>query len=189
MSAARKEIHKKMREQVKKRTYHKNPDGRIVIPLVVSDDTDFLSVFSENTTPIISSDIAEYIAEKTNYLPPREPLHLQIRSSCISEEEQATYRTAIREHYLTEYIRNRHEWLRNTVLSAVLAAAGLLLLFLTVWLDESIGMPVWTEVADIAAWVFVWESVDVFVFRNHEVRREICRCCTGMDMTIAFTEM
>jgi len=182
-----KEARRVRKEQIRKRTYQRDNEGRIVIPLIVSDDADFLSVFSENTTPTISTDVAEYIAEKTDYLPSREELHLQIRSDCIVGQEQEVYRTAIREHYMTQYIRNRHEWLRNTVLSAVLAAAGLLLLVLTVMLDEYVGMPVWTEVADIAAWVFVWESVDVSVFRNHEVRREIRRCIKGMDMTIEFT--
>ncbi|MBR4000492.1 MAG: hypothetical protein IKI93_19365, partial [Clostridia bacterium] len=64
-----------------------------------------------------------------------------------------------------------------------------LLLVLTVLLDEYVGMPVWTEVADIAAWVFVWESVDVFVFRNHEVRCEILRCLSGIDMKVEFIDI
>ena len=189
MSASRREIRRKLKEEIKKRIYRRDSEGRIIIPLIVSDDADFLSVFSENSTPMISSDVSDYISEQTAYLLPNEDIHLQIRSSCISVEEQQLYRTAIREHYLTQYIRNRREWFRNTVLSAVLAAAGILLLVLTVLLDEYVGMPVWTEVADIAAWMFVWESVDVFVFRNHEVRWEILRCLSGIDMKVEFIDV
>ena len=188
MNTSRREIRRKLKEEIKKRTHQRDSDGRIVIPMIVSDDTDFLSVFSENSTPTISSDVSDYISEQTAYLPTNEDIRLQIRSNCISEEEQQLYRTAIHEHYLTQYIRNRREWFRNTLLSAVLAIVGILLLILTVFLDESVGMPVWTEISDIAAWVFVWESVDVFVFRNHEVRCEILRCLSGIDMKVDFID-
>lgn len=185
-SAERRKIHKELKKQISKRTYPRDEENRIIIPLTVTDDSDFLSVFSEDGTPHISWDVADYLAENTNHLPPTERLHLQIRSDCITPEEQEIYRTAIREHYLTQYIRNRRERIRNTILSAVLASAGILLLMLTVFLDEQFGMPVWTEVADIAAWVFVWESVDVFVFRNHDVRMESMRCVNGLDMLVDF---
>ncbi|MBR5311958.1 MAG: hypothetical protein IKU40_03640 [Clostridia bacterium] len=182
----RRRIRRELRKQIRSRIYPRDADDRIIIPLTVTDDSDFLSVFSEYGTPHICADVADYLAEKTDYLPPTERLHLQIRSNCITQEEQEIYRVAIREYYMNQYIRNRRERIRNTVLSAVLAAAGLLLLVLTGFLDERFGMPIWTEAADIAAWVFVWEAVDVSVFRNYSVRIESMRSVNGIDMLVEF---
>ena len=44
-------------------------EGRVIIPMTVRDDSDFLSPFSEGATPLISTDVAEYLEEKTEELP------------------------------------------------------------------------------------------------------------------------
>ena len=186
MLKKRKIIRKTLKKEIKNHIYQKDEEGRIIVPITVCDDTDFLSVLSESDAPIISSDVAEYLAERTEYLPPSEAVRLQIYSNCIDAEEQKVYEKAIREHYETRYIQSRREWIRNVIVSVVLAASGLGLLFLTAFLDERFGLPVWTELADIVSWVFLWESVDVSVFGNHEVRRDCLRCLNGLEMKIEF---
>ena len=44
--------------------YKRDKQDRIIIPMVVQEDNDFLSVFAETETPLISTDIAEYLEEK-----------------------------------------------------------------------------------------------------------------------------
>ena len=162
------------------------PDGRTIIPMTVRDDSDFLSPFSEGAAPLISTDVAEYLEEKTEDLPRRTELILQIRSSCIDPEEQAAYRLGVREFYLIRYLSVRRELRRNLLLAFTLAAAGMLLLLTAHLIDTYLGFPYWTELTDIVAWVFVWEAVDVLVFGSHDLRTQKLRCLSFMDMKIEF---
>ena len=59
-------------------------------------------------------------------------------------------------------------------------------LFLMLFIDMHYGDPFWTEIVDIFAWVFVWESVDVFAFRCHDLRVERLRCLRFIDMKLEF---
>ena len=62
--------------------------GGRVVNMIVKDDTDFLSVFSESETPVISGEVAEFIENRTMTMPPKEQLTLKIHSDCIDENEK-----------------------------------------------------------------------------------------------------
>lgn len=186
MKHAMRVIQSHVKEEAKNREYRKDENGRITVPLIVKDDSDFLSVFSENEIPIISSDIADYIESKTNAIDPDEPLSLKVFSNCIDEEEQEAYRKGVKEYYLGEYITTQKELRRNTILAFVLLITGLIALYVMNLIDAYWGSSYWTEVVDIVAWVFVWESVDTFVFGTYELRTMRKRCLTYIDMIIDF---
>ena len=170
----------------KEREYKRDENGNIVIPLVVQDDSDFLSVFAETETPLISTDIAEYLEEKTEDIPADEPLVLRIRSSCIDPVEQEAYRKGVKEYYFTKYLANRSDLRRNTLFAVVLAATGLLILLFAYLIDGWFGSPYWTEVADTVAAVFIWESVHVAAFGSFELRKQRLRCLALMAMEMEF---
>lgn len=173
-------------QKAAKREYKRDEQGRRIIPMTVQDDADFLSVYAEGDTPLIAADIADYLEEKAGNLSPLEALVLRIRSSCIDPDEQNQYREGVKEYYLTRYISCRKELRRNNFLAAFLAITGMLTLIVMSLIDTWTGSAFWTEVVDIIAWVFIWESVDVFAFRNHELREERLRCLSFMDMEIEF---
>ena len=128
MKQKMKKLLREVDRKAKEREYKRDENGNIVIPLVVQDDSDFLSVFAETETPLISTDIAEYLEEKTEDIPADEPLVLRIRSSCIDPVEQEAYRKGVKEYYFTKYLANRSDLRRNTLFAVVLAATGLLIL-------------------------------------------------------------
>lgn len=181
-----KKLLREINQKSKERAYKRDENGKIIIPFVVQDDSDFLSVFAESETPLIGTDVAEYLEEKTDELPLGEPILLRVRSSCIDPAEQEAYRTGIREYYMIRYLSCRKELRRNTFIAALLAATGMLALFVMHLIDLWTGSSFWSEVVDIIAWVFVWESVDVFAFRNHELRKERLRCLSLMAMELEF---
>lgn len=45
-----------------------------------------------------------------------------------------------------------------------------------------------SEVTDIVAWVFLWESVDIHVFRNHSLRRDVRRYEALENMQVEYEE-
>ena len=150
--------------------------------MTVQDDSDFLSVYSEYDTPVISTEVAEFIENSTHSLRPSQPLTLQIHSDCIDDRERQDYRAAIREYYEGKYIASKKEFRFSITAVLVLALAGIITLALAFQIDHHI----WSEVVDIAAWVFLWEAVDIAVFRNRESNRMRKRYLSYMCMKVEY---
>ena len=81
-----------------KQQYKRDNENRIVIDMTVKDDSDFLSVFSQSDTPVISSEVAEFIENSTDSILPKEQLTLRIHSDCIDDNEKVLYRESIKEY-------------------------------------------------------------------------------------------
>jgi hypothetical protein len=156
-----------------------------VVRMIVKNDDDFLSVFSASEAPVISAEVAEFIESSTISLPPHKPLSLHICSNCIDEEEKRVYRQAIQTYYAERYRANEQERKRSTRVVLLLALVGILILSLALFLD---GMAhfLWAEVIDIAAWVFLWEAVDIGAFHNRDLRIKRARYRTYMTMQIEY---
>lgn len=95
----RKEIKREAKKQSSERKYLRDADGRVIINMTVKDDTDFLSVFSTGDTPVISSEVAEFLENSTQSIRPKEQLILKIHSDCIDDNEKKEYGRAIKEYY------------------------------------------------------------------------------------------
>lgn len=160
----------------------RDEQGRVILNMTVQDDSDFLSVFSESEAPVISTGVAEFIDNALRAVPPREPVVLRIRSSCIDEEEKPRYEAAIKEYYAERYLANAAELRRNRLLALLLLLVGVIVLAFAFRIEHRI----WAEVVDIAAWVLVWESVDVSLFRSHAARAAGVRCLALMNMEIQY---
>ncbi len=152
----------------------------------VKDDSDFLSVFSRDDSAVISSEVAEFIENSASIIHPKEELTLRIHSNCIDDDEKLTYTRAIRSYYLEKREANKIEIRRNYIISLILLIAGIAVLafsiFLNVWADSLI----WSEVIDIAAWVLLWECVDICVFKNMLLRINRRRYSAFISMIIEF---
>lgn len=179
------ETRKKTNEQFKKRRYKKDDDGRVIINMVVKDDSGFLSPFSENDAPSISSEVAEFLENETKTMLPRQLLTLRIKSNCIDDVEKELYIRAINEYYTRTYIVNEKEIKRNNVLSVILFITGLIILTIAIAFSNII----WSEVLDIAAWVFLWETVDVAVFKIRYQKMQRYRYLSFLSMKIEYYDI
>lgn len=139
-------------------------DGNIIVNMTVKNDDDFLSVYSTNEVPVISSEVAEFLENSTDSALPRDSFTLRIYSDCIDEAEKEEYASAIKEYYAEKYLANKNERKRNGIVITALSILGILVLALAFQIDHA----VWSEVVDIAAWVLLWEAVDIGVFKNRE---------------------
>ncbi len=147
----------------------RDEQNRVVINMTVKDDGNFLSVYSQSDMPVISSEVADFLETSVFAVPPTEELTLKIKSDCIDESEKIVYEKAIKEYYRGRNIHNERELKRNNLISFVLAVVGVLVLAFAVFVD-SLGANIWAEVVDIAAWVFLWEAVDMQFFKSRELK-------------------
>ena len=72
------------------------------------------------------------------------------------------------------------------MLVSLLGFVGVLILALAVYIGYHYDSPVWTEVIDIVAWVFVWEAVDIGAFQNRTLRVNRMRYQKLAEMDVRF---
>ena len=149
--------------QMKARKYKRDDSGRVIIQMNVKDDANFLSEFSESATPVISTEVAEFIENETNAVPPNEEFTLQIYNDCIDDREEKVYSVAIKEYYMQKYIANEREIKRNRFAVLLLGITGIIVLAAELIFDYRVGNALWSSVIDIVAWVLLWEAVDIGV--------------------------
>ena len=149
--------------QMKARKYKRDDSGRVIIQMNVKDDANFLSEFSESATPVISTEVAEFIENETNAVPPNEDFTLQVYNDCIDDREEKVYSAAIKEYYMQKYLANDREIKRNRFAVLLLGIAGILVLAAELIFDYRVGNALWSSVIDIVAWVLLWEAVDIGV--------------------------
>lgn len=181
-----KEIKREAKRQSSERKYKRDADGRVIINMTVKDDTDFLSVFSIGDTPVISSEVAEFLESSTHSVLPKEQLTLRIHSNCIDDNEKEEYRQAIKEYYTERYIANKRELKRNAMIALLLTLAGVVALVTAFLIEYQTANLIWTEIVDIIAWVFLWEAVDISAFKNRGLRLKRFRCLAFMAMKIEY---
>ena len=134
----------------------------------------------------ISPAFAEFLDGQTSALRPKDPILLRIHSDCIDEEEKKTYEGALREHALRRYRAASREMKKNAAIAAVMFAVGVLGLVATVLCKLFADNPVFSEILDIFAWVFVWEAVDLFFLQRAALRASLSRALRLYDAKIQF---
>lgn len=160
----------------------RDSDGRAVINMTVHNDDDFLSPYSVNNTETISSEVADFLQNAAMAYHPKEKLTLRISSSCIDENEKRIYTKAIKNYFNLHFIENARELKRNTISSIIMMIIGVLGLAFMIF-GEKLGFPsILIECIDIFAWVFIWETVDLFFISRSLLKLKLRRL-------IAFTEI
>jgi hypothetical protein len=179
-------------KRIKERMYTRDEKGRIIVPVTIRDDENFLSSYTKSDIPIINSDISNYLDSLIEFLPPAEILHFQIRSNCINPEEQKIYKEAIKEYFLTQYSKSRRQFKRNLRMGVITSLIGALLILITYLIapgeSGTIIQKATTEAVNIAAWVFFWEALDILLMQNYECRRNRKIYATALMSKIEFIE-
>ena len=99
-----------------------------------------------------------------------------------AKERVRIIHSCLKEYYSEKYIASKKELRFNLVATLMLAFSGIVALILAFLVDHSI----WSEVIDIAAWVFLWEAVDIWFFKNREGRITRKRCLSYIDMRVEY---
>ena len=168
-----------------KKTRLRDEGGNVIIDMTVKNDDGVLSPYSGVGAPTISSDVADFIENSTHSLSPKESYTLRIHSDCIDDGERQEYDTAIREYYTEKYFANRRDQRANRIIALILLAVGILVLSVAFHIEHH----VWSEVVDIAAWVLLWEAVDIWVFKIRELNVSALRYLAYMNMNVEYKEI
>ncbi len=160
--------------------------GRVVIDIHVNDDSNFLSPYSQKDMPIISEDVASFLENSTDCIPHKECLSLNFHSNCIDEQEQVVYKKAIKNYYNNRLVSAKRELGKSFLIAAILAVMGIITITVAQVIGYYFESVIWAEVIDIAAWVFLWEAVDIFVFRTRSLQLNKKRYLSFITMNIEY---
>lgn len=168
--------------------YERDEEGRIVIKMKVSDDSNFLSVFSDSETPVINGDVAEFLENATCSVNANEKLTLKIFGDCIDENEKVVYKDAIKEYYKKRFAENESKKRRYNFMALWLAIFGIFVLAASIFIGYRLESAIWAEVVDIVAWVLLWEATDIKFFTMREISNMQKRYSAFIDMKIEYTD-
>ncbi|MCM1289227.1 MAG: hypothetical protein NC132_01010 [Corallococcus sp.] len=150
----------------------KHQDEVSVIDMTVLNDDGFLSPYSPTDKPIINTEVAEFLENSANAHTLKSNFVIRIHSNCIDEEEKVQYKDAIKNYYGLKLSSSGTDLRRNLIVSVIFTLVGVLGLVLMFLLDHFNVSGIWVEVADIFAWVFVWEAVYMFFIERNKTLRE-----------------
>lgn len=143
----------------------KNYDDAIHIS--VKDDTELLSPYAEDNQVVINSEFASFLENSVKDVPVKQDLTLEIASHNI---EIATISTAIRNYYYNEFAETERKLKRNLMFTITTFVIGLLAMAISIILTALNTQILLNTAINIFAWVFIWESVDLFFFQRTELK-------------------
>lgn len=180
----------KLSEKLEKfEPYETDSEGNRLIRLHVHDDDYFLSPMSVEGVSCISDETAHLLNFylKNMAVDSDEKLHFLIKGKNLTEKDMALYTKAIKNYYKEEFIDVQDQMKRNIRNTIFMLFAGLGVLVLKFFIVKNIGAYL-GEVFDISAWVFIWESVDLFFLRRPELRIKQIQNLKVLEANIDFED-
>lgn len=164
-------LREKLREENGMEPPERDADGRVILHMTVRDDSGFLSPYCGDK-PIISSEVADYLDNAASAYPGKNAFALYIKSDVITDEEARVYDAAIRNFYRNRMKKSRRDVTRNLFAAIAMLLMGVLVFSLLFFLEHRGLGEMMTNILDIAAWVFVWEAIDLYFLERHKLIAE-----------------
>lgn len=157
------------------RATEKDENGKELIRMQVLEDGDFLSPYSREGEPTISSGVADFLDNTIKSKTLKQEIHIEIAGDVIDEKEKEIYRTAVGNYYRSRIIDIDRRLKRNTAAALVMAITAVVILTFYLVLELRNAGYVFLEIVNITAWVFMWEAVDLFFFERKTLKIEQLR--------------
>lgn len=179
-----KEKVKKLRKRIANDNFDEDRKGRSVININVSDEDEILSKFNDDGQEIISSEMADFINNLVKSVPKKQEVVLNVKCAKYTEEKEKRYKKAIVNYYVNEFADKDAKLKNNAIITLLLFMIGVIG-FVSLYLLKTFDAH-WLiqDIVEVASWVFLWETVDVF-FLN----RGILKWKQKRDLKIIFAEI
>jgi len=147
--------------------YPKSDSSNSTINISINNTNDIISDYAENNKVVINSEFANFLENSVKDVSVKQSLTLKISASNCNLNKIST---AIKNYYFNEFIDYQRKLKSNMIFSLATFLIGLLALASSILLS-TLNTPIIIGGAiDIFAWVFMWESVDLFFFKRFELK-------------------
>ena len=174
---------KNVRNRIAKDAFDYDSEGRVIIEVKVTDPDYLLSPYKEDKE-IISGETATFIDNLVKSAPKDKDLHLMLSCKNYTSDKQDIYKRAVENYYVNEFADKDRQLEHNLFMAMTMLLLGILgftlLYFMNVW-----NAPwILCDLVDVAAWVFIWETVDLLM-----IRRVYLKLQQKKDLKIIFAKM
>lgn len=156
------------------------------INMCVNNDNDFLSTYSLDGNPVISSEVASFLENSAKQFHPKEELTLNIYSNCIDEKEKELYKKAIKNYFDLQIKSCDFDLKRKSIVGITFSLIGIIALAIMFIFSSLNIKQIWIECINIFAWVFVWEGVDQLFIERGILLFQRKRLISFLNMDINF---
>ena len=186
---------RKIRELSKKletfEPYETNERGDRLIKLHINDVDYFLSPLSVDGVPCISDETAFLLNYylKNMSVDSDKKIFFEITGHNLSLAEQELYRKAIKNYYREEFLDVQDDMKLNRRNTILMLVSGAFFILLRLLLPLTIGWRLdFLEPINIVAWVFLWEAVELQIFKRPKLKEIQIRNLKILEAEIEFKE-
>jgi len=153
-----------------KKQHKKNQNNEdLVINIKVDNKEQIISKYSYDETDKLNKDLSEFIIDKTK----RTPINSNIKLNFYSKTniEKTEVERTIRNHFTDELLDAKDDLKKSNIIALIMLLFGVIT-FAILFASYNLFSNIYFEmVMEIAAWVFIWESVDVIFLQRPKIRR------------------
>lgn len=150
-------------------------DGKVYVDVDLTNIESPFSVFSYNRR--MDPEIFDYIDAQVFFLRAAIPIVINFDDGGkYSEEMKEKIRKYVKRHYSLEYEDKRLTHRKSMWFALLLMIVGIISLaihFAIVYAPDAPGSSVLDELTLITSWMFIWQSLDLFLVSGHTKREDI----------------
>lgn len=161
-------------------------DGYAKLPIVVSDDDCFLSPYSVRGNEVISNEVADFLENNLSSYPIGSKLSIEIKGDTVDKVEEERYKKGIKNFYFNKIVDVNRKLKENLKISLLMLIIGVIVLSAYLVLEYIGQYHILASVIDIMAWVFIWESIDLYFIRRKGLKLDKLRFYSLYDSKITF---
>jgi len=155
------------KEIISNYNYSKNNSNNSTININIDSTGDIISHYSEDNKVVINNEFANFLENSVKDVSVKQSLTLKISASNCDLNKIST---SIKNYYFNEFIDYQRKLKNNIIFSLTTFLIGLLALASSILLATFDTPLIIGGAIDIFAWVFMWESVDLFFFKRNELK-------------------
>ena len=134
-----------------------------VIDVKIESKEQIFSAYSYSGDKL-NTEFSEYISDKAKSVSIKEQVKIRIHTK--DDIEVADVEQSVKSHFQAEYKEHKKEVNRLAVISFIMMLLGIIALTTLILVEYFTYNIYITSIAEIAAWVFVWEAVDIFFLQR-----------------------
>ena len=152
-----------------KKSYYKHQDKGL-IDLGLEEIDDFYSPLSLKKNKKIDREVDDYICDSENYIPLNKEVEIDIYLDKEANEEEKEEAVLTYKKYYAEYLFELNSELsRYLWLALIFFVIGTAFVSLMFFLEASSSSSFLLLLAEITAWVLIWETIDITFFHGFEI--------------------
>lgn len=170
-----KKYQKEKFESYKKINNLKVNDNEAYIEIKVNDYKSIISDYSLEDNPVLKQEFIEVIERRASIIPLDYPLVLEIHNNTFSSEEKIIVRKLIKNHFTFISINKEAELKRLKQKSGYLLLTGMIMLIMSLLIENIEVMGLIFEILNILTWLGVWECGSLVLFDGDNLKEEIIK--------------